>query len=355
MRARAQNRPGRVPAAATSRHFGQHGFPTLHGVMLTTTGSRRPSGPRWSSQPKAAAQRGCPPARRDKVRPTARACRSACASWAWTTTSGRDVQCGRMSGRACGASGRSRRPRRGRLWGRSGQLPSANGYRRGRSSTGSVTRLPSLIVDAQVGVDDLVHWGGPTGRRNNPDAEEHLQRLVEQWRAARRPVAFTLHDSWEQDSPLKRSLPTGASKPGLEPRRGEIVVVKHVNGAFFGTDLEIQFRRAGVRRLVVGGYFTNFCVETTVRTAGNIGFDTYLCHRVRHDQPHRARRRRPRSRRRPPAGRRHHARRILYRRDDRGRARPSRARSRGPRPGPRQRVRVHHRCPSSPSEPAHHE
>ena len=135
-----------------------------------------------------------------------------------------------------------------------------------------------LIVDAQVGVDDLAHWGGATGRRNNPDAEKHLRRLLERWRTVGRRVAFTLHDSWEQGSPLKRSLPTGASKPGLEARRGEIVVVKHVNGGFFGTDLEIQLRRAGVRRLVVGGFFTNFCVETTVRTAGNIGFDTYLCH-----------------------------------------------------------------------------
>ena len=82
-------------------------------------------------------------------------------------------------------------------------------------------------------------------------------------------MAFTLHNSWERESPLKRSLPTGASKPGLEPQRDEIVVVKHVNGGFFGTDLEIQLRRAGVRRLVVGGFFTNFCVETTVCTAGN--------------------------------------------------------------------------------------
>ena len=135
-----------------------------------------------------------------------------------------------------------------------------------------------LVIDAQVGVDDLAHWGGPTGRRNNPDAEKHLQRLLEQWRASGGPVAFTLHDSWEAASPLKLSLPCGASKPGLEPRPGEIMVIKHVDGGFFGTDLEIQLRRRGVQRLVVAGFFTNFCVETTVRTAGNIGFDTYLCH-----------------------------------------------------------------------------
>jgi nicotinamidase-related amidase len=135
-----------------------------------------------------------------------------------------------------------------------------------------------LVIDAQVGVDDLTHWGGPTGRRNNPEAEKQLQRLLEQWRVAGHPVAFTLHDSWEQASPLKLALSSGAPKPGLEPVDGEIVVVKHVDGGFFGTELEILLRRRGVRRLVVAGFFTNFCVETTVRTAGNVGFDTYLCH-----------------------------------------------------------------------------
>lgn len=40
--------------------------------------------------------------------------------------------------------------------------------------------------------------------------------------------------------------------------------------------MEIALRRAGVQRLVVGGFFTNFCVETMVRMAGNMGFDVYL-------------------------------------------------------------------------------
>ncbi|NBS28679.1 MAG: cysteine hydrolase, partial [Actinobacteria bacterium] len=31
-----------------------------------------------------------------------------------------------------------------------------------------------LLIDCQVGVDVLSHWGGPTGRRNNPDAESHM-------------------------------------------------------------------------------------------------------------------------------------------------------------------------------------
>ncbi|MEM8923006.1 MAG: cysteine hydrolase family protein [Actinomycetota bacterium] len=133
-----------------------------------------------------------------------------------------------------------------------------------------------LLVDVQQGVDVLQHWGGPTGRRNNPQAEAVMAALLDAWRGGPSPVAFSRHDSREAASPLKLSLPTGAFKPGFEPLDDEIVVTKDVNSAFLGTDLEIQLRRRGVDRLVIVGFFTNMCVETTTRMANNLGFDTYL-------------------------------------------------------------------------------
>ncbi|MEM9135489.1 MAG: isochorismatase family protein [Actinomycetota bacterium] len=133
-----------------------------------------------------------------------------------------------------------------------------------------------LLIDVQRGVNVLEHWGGPTGRRNNPDAEDNLRALLAAFRDAGRQVAFTRHDSREAASPLKFALDTGEQIEGLEPGDGDIVVHKDVNSGFVGTSLEIDLRRAGVNRLVVGGFFTNFCVETTVRMAGNLGFDTYL-------------------------------------------------------------------------------
>lgn len=133
-----------------------------------------------------------------------------------------------------------------------------------------------LLIDVQQGVNVLPHWGGASGRRNNPGAEECIRRLLGRWRELSLPVLFTRHDSRVPGSPLKIALPTGAFIQGLEPRADEIVVVKDVNGGFIGTNLEIQLRRSGVSRLVVVGFFTNMCVETTVRQAGNLGFDTYL-------------------------------------------------------------------------------
>ena len=133
-----------------------------------------------------------------------------------------------------------------------------------------------LLIDVQKGVNDLAHWGGPTGRRNNPGAEAAMVQLLSAFRAAGFPVIYTRHDSREAASPLKIGQPGGEFIVELAPREGELVVRKDVNSGFVGTGLELVLRRRGIHRLVVAGFFTNFCVETTVRMAGNMGYDTYL-------------------------------------------------------------------------------
>lgn len=141
---------------------------------------------------------------------------------------------------------------------------------------GSETAL--LLIDAQKGVNVLEHWGGPDGRRNNPGAEQRMRELLDCFRRRGLSVIFSQHDSREQASPLKLSLPSGEMIDGFEPRSGEIVIRKDVNSVFIGTDLELRLREHGITRLVVAGFFTNFCVETSVRMAGNLGYDTYLAH-----------------------------------------------------------------------------
>lgn len=135
-----------------------------------------------------------------------------------------------------------------------------------------------LVIDAQEGVNIHNHWGGSCGHRNNPEAEVRIAELLTAWRHAQRPVYFTLHNSREEASPLKLSLDSGRPISGLEPRSGERVVVKDVNSGFIGTELELNLRRDGISRLVVAGFFTNMCVDTTVRAAGNMGYDVYLAH-----------------------------------------------------------------------------
>lgn len=135
-----------------------------------------------------------------------------------------------------------------------------------------------LLIDVQKGINDTAYYGGPTGRRNNLAAEDNITTLLSAWRAKGGRVAFTRHDSIEQNSPLKLSLESGAQLDGMEILPEDIAVSKSANSGFVGTSLELELRRARIHRLVIMGYFTNVCVETTVRTAGNMGFDTYLVH-----------------------------------------------------------------------------
>jgi nicotinamidase-related amidase len=135
-----------------------------------------------------------------------------------------------------------------------------------------------VVIDVQQGVNLLQHWGGKTGRRNNPAAEQNIGAVLEAWRRQGLPVYFTAHDSLEEASPLKLRLETGRFINGLEPRPGEPVIAKSSNSAFVGTGLEVSLRRRRIHRLLFVGFFTNFCVETSVRMANNLGYDTYLAH-----------------------------------------------------------------------------
>ena len=135
-----------------------------------------------------------------------------------------------------------------------------------------------LLIDVQKGVDDTAYYGGPTGRVNNPGAKDNIRKILSAWRSRGGKVAFTRHDSVEEGSPLKLSLESGQQLDGMEIEPGDISVSKSVNSGFIGTSLELDLRRARIQRLCVVGFFTNVCVETTVRMAGNMGFDTYLVH-----------------------------------------------------------------------------
>src|SRR5437870_9398225 len=61
--------------------------------------------------------------------------------------------------------------------------------------------------------------------------------------------------------------------PELERAPSDIVITKHQWGAFYGTELDLQLRRRGIRTLVLAGIATNFGVESTARDAWERGFE----------------------------------------------------------------------------------
>lgn len=128
-----------------------------------------------------------------------------------------------------------------------------------------------IIIDVQEGLDDP-----RLGKRNNPDAEANMTRLLHEWRRRGRPVFHIQHMSTECDSPLRPELPGNAIKAVVAPQGREPVIPKKVNNAFLGTDLRERLERAKIRSLVIVGLTTDHCVSTTARMAGDLGYETVV-------------------------------------------------------------------------------
>ncbi len=122
-----------------------------------------------------------------------------------------------------------------------------------------------------MGFDDPI-WG----ERNNPGAEGCVAVLLDAWRTAGAPVVHVHHRSTGLAGSFRPGTRGSAPKPEAIPRAGELVFEKRVNSAFIGTGLETDLRRLSVGTVVVVGLTTNHCISTTVRMAGNLGFETYV-------------------------------------------------------------------------------
>jgi nicotinamidase-related amidase len=134
--------------------------------------------------------------------------------------------------------------------------------------------LPALIVvDVQRAFDE---WEAAGKRRNNPDAVAQIAALLKAFRTSGAPVFHIRHEGMKPNSSFLPSRSGYAVKDEAREQDGEPVIVKRVNSAFIGTDLETRLRASGITTLVICGATTNHCVETTTRMAGNLGFDTRL-------------------------------------------------------------------------------
>jgi nicotinamidase-related amidase len=141
-----------------------------------------------------------------------------------------------------------------------------------------------VLIDLQNGI-----VGMPLAPHSGNDVLAKSRDLAQRFRAAPAPVMlvrvafaedFADAPSRNVDQPTQRmqggrpaswsALAEGLAEPG------DILIVKRQWGAFYGTDLDLQLRRRGVKTIVLGGIATNFGVESTARQAWEHGYDVII-------------------------------------------------------------------------------
>jgi nicotinamidase-related amidase len=125
-----------------------------------------------------------------------------------------------------------------------------------------------VIIDMQEG-----SFTPRTARHDAAGLVDRLNRLADAVRLAGGAVIFVQHDGPAGD-PHHPDHPGWRLLPELDVRAGDLIVRKTACDSFLGTSLDATLKANAIERLVVTGCATDYCVDTTVRSALARGYFT---------------------------------------------------------------------------------
>lgn len=102
-------------------------------------------------------------------------------------------------------------------------------------------------------------------------ALDEAARLLARARALAIPIIHIQHDAGP-GSPYDVRAELGAIADKVAPRGGEPVIVKNFPNSFVQTDLHERLQKLGVSSVVLAGFMTHICVNSTARGAFNLGY-----------------------------------------------------------------------------------
>jgi nicotinamidase-related amidase len=165
--------------------------------------------------------------------------------------------------------------------------------------------MTSLKVDEDIAAllvidpyNDFIFEGGKfwDRMRNVAEGNNCVPNMLQVLNAARQSgllVFYALHhryrpgdyETWKYIAPIQKvNLRTksfeydawaGEIRTEFTPQTGEVVVQEHwCSSGFANTDLDLLLKKHGIHKLIVIGMIATTCVESTVRFAAELGYET---------------------------------------------------------------------------------
>ena len=149
----------------------------------------------------------------------------------------------------------------------------------------SIDTTALVLIDLQQGIVPIPTLAPRTGA----DVAATGIRLAERFRTVGAPVVLVnvafapdFGDALKQSVDMPMAHPEGGLPANFSHlveglyHPTDILVTKRQWGAFYGTDLDVQLRRRGVRTVVLGGIATNIGVESTGRQAHEHAYNVVI-------------------------------------------------------------------------------
>ena len=141
-----------------------------------------------------------------------------------------------------------------------------------RDVSGLGVDAPSLKGSALIMIDfQNTYREGVMQLEGVEPAIKEGAKILAKARDAGIPIFHIQHDAGA-GSPYDVNARIGAIADEVAPAAGETVIVKNYPSAFVGTELQKQLEATGIKDLVLAGFMTHMCVNSTARSAFNLGF-----------------------------------------------------------------------------------
>lgn len=127
-----------------------------------------------------------------------------------------------------------------------------------------------LIIDVQV----AMFTKEAKQPYNGDQMLKNIQLLLEKARQNKLPVVYVQHN--KEDSPFASGSPSWQIHPAIAPLAGEPVVHKTFCDSFYKTNLQEVLNGLGIKKLIIVGMQSDFCVDTTTRRALSSGYESIL-------------------------------------------------------------------------------
>jgi nicotinamidase-related amidase len=119
--------------------------------------------------------------------------------------------------------------------------------------------------------------GGKMELEGSEKAAEMANRLLEFFRKKQLSIFHVQHLSIRPGATFFIPHTLGVEfHTQVKPRDGETMIPKHFPNGFRETDLLLHLQQQGIRRLVMAGMMTHMCVDATIRSAADLGFECLI-------------------------------------------------------------------------------
>jgi len=124
-----------------------------------------------------------------------------------------------------------------------------------------------LVIDVQN-----EYFTGKLPIAHPPGSLDNIVKAMEQARKSGIPVVVVQHTSPQKDAPVFRKGSEGWNlHPRIAAQAYDHLIEKNLPGSFTGTDLESWLRERKIDTIVIAGYMTQMCCDTTARQAFHVG------------------------------------------------------------------------------------